>query len=79
MGYDFVISYKKGKENLVVDALSQKREEDELFEGSLAMISFSMPDWIEEFKTSYEEYSAEMGETINKLQENRAPPKGYQL
>jgi hypothetical protein len=35
-GYDYEIIYKKGKENVVVDSLSQKYEE----EGSLFSLSF---------------------------------------
>ena len=35
-GYDYEIIYKKGKDNVVVDALSQKYEE----EGSLFSLSF---------------------------------------
>ena len=35
-GYDYEIFYKKGKENVVVDALSRKYEE----EGSLFSLSF---------------------------------------
>lgn len=50
MGYDFMVVYKKGKENVVADALSWKPE---LTDGFLAIISFSTPLWIEEFKESY--------------------------
>lgn len=46
-GYDFVIRYKKEKENKVVDTLSHKEEHKEDFVGSLAMISFPNPIWIE--------------------------------
>jgi hypothetical protein len=38
-GYDYEIIYKKGKDNVVVDALSQKYEE----EGSLFSLSFIVP------------------------------------
>jgi hypothetical protein len=41
-GYDYEIIYKKGKDNVVVDALSQKYEE----EGSLFSLSFIVPDWL---------------------------------
>jgi hypothetical protein len=40
-GYDYEIIYKKGKDNVVVDALSQKYEG----EGSLFSLSFIAPDW----------------------------------
>jgi hypothetical protein len=39
-GYDYEIIYKKGKENVVVDALSKKYED----EGSLFSLSFIVPD-----------------------------------
>jgi hypothetical protein len=42
LGYDYEIIYKKGKENVVVDALSRKYEE----EGSLFSLSFLVPNWI---------------------------------
>jgi len=41
-GYDYEIIYKKRKENLVVDSLSGKYEE----EGSLFSISFIIDDWL---------------------------------
>jgi len=41
-GYDYEIIYKKGKNNVVVDALSQKYED----EGSLFSLSFIVPDWL---------------------------------
>jgi hypothetical protein len=40
--YDYEIIYKKGKYNVVVDALSQKYED----EGSLFSLSFIVPDWL---------------------------------
>jgi hypothetical protein len=42
-GYDYEIIYKKGKENVVADALSQKYEE----EGSLFPLSFIVLDWLQ--------------------------------
>jgi hypothetical protein len=42
-GYDYEIIYKKGKDNVVVDALSQKYEDD----GSLFSLSFILPDWLQ--------------------------------
>ena len=40
LGYDYEIIYKKGKDNVVADALSQKYE----YEGSLFSLSFIVPD-----------------------------------
>jgi hypothetical protein len=42
-GYDYEIIYKKEKDNVVVDALSQKYE----YEGSLFSLSFIVPDWLQ--------------------------------
>jgi len=44
LGYDYEILYKKGKENVVVDALSRKYEE----EGSIFSLSFIVSDWMNE-------------------------------
>jgi hypothetical protein len=42
-GYDYEIIYKKGKDNVVADALSRKYED----EGSLFSLSFIVPDWMQ--------------------------------
>ena len=42
-GYDYEIIYKKGKENVVADALSRKYED----EGSLFSLSFIVLDWLQ--------------------------------
>jgi hypothetical protein len=41
-GYDYEIIYKKFKDNVVADSLSQKYED----EGSLFSLPFIVPDWI---------------------------------
>jgi len=43
-GYDYEIIYQKGKENVVVDALSRKYED----EGSLFSLSLPLLDWLVE-------------------------------
>jgi hypothetical protein len=43
-GYDYEIIYKKGKDNVVVDALSRKYED----EGSRFCLSFIVPDWLQD-------------------------------
>jgi hypothetical protein len=43
LGYDFEIFYKKGKKNVVADALSIKDEHDESF---ICSISIIQPNWI---------------------------------
>jgi hypothetical protein len=42
-GYDYEIIYKKGKDNVVVDAISRKYED----EGSLFSLSFIVPYWLQ--------------------------------
>lgn len=49
-GFDFKIIYKKGKENVVVDALSKREEEPSL--NSLSMVT---PTWINEVREEWEQ------------------------
>ena len=59
--YVFVVEYKKGKDNLVVDALSRKTDFDdcnsdgvsEVHEGVLCMVSFPSPTWLTNLKANY--------------------------
>jgi hypothetical protein len=72
LGYDYEIIYKKGKENVVVDALSRKYEE----EGSLFTLSLPIPDWLIESHQEWLENDI-MVQLIQRLQEDPNPPKGY--
>lgn len=49
-GYDFEIIYKKGKKNVVVDALSRKYEDVEVL---LHAISIFQPSWITEARDEW--------------------------
>lgn len=50
MGYDFTISYKRGKENKVANVLSRVEKHMEGAKVALAIISFHNLNWIEELK-----------------------------
>jgi hypothetical protein len=79
LGYDFVIEYKKGKENKVADALSCKFEDvPEIDTLSISLISFPTPDWIEDLKASYLQHP-DSKELLLKLQQGLLGPKGFVL
>jgi hypothetical protein len=54
LGYDFVIEFKKGSANSMVDALS-RQSEDTSSQGelSIALISFPTLTWVSNLKQSY--------------------------
>jgi len=53
LGYDFVVEYKKGVENRVVDALSKKEGWEEGL--SLSLLSIPTASWVEDLKQQYTE------------------------
>eukprot|EP01018_Ginkgo_biloba_P008928 Gb_12459 [translate_table: standard] len=61
-GYDFEIVYKKGKDNIVADALSRKEEEFTLCSMSLVVHS-----WLEEARQEWQE-DPSMRQKIQDLQ-----------
>jgi hypothetical protein len=48
-GYDYEIIYKKGKDNVVADALSHKYED----EGSIFSLSFIIPYWLQAIRQEW--------------------------
>jgi hypothetical protein len=71
-GYDYEIIYKKGKDNVVVDALSQKYEE----EGSLFSLSFIVPDWLQAVHQEWLQ-DPKSSHLIQQLQTKAPAPPGY--
>ncbi|KAA8535118.1 hypothetical protein F0562_030121 [Nyssa sinensis] len=52
LGFDFLVEYKKGKDNLVTDALSRKFEDAP---ATLAALSFPSAHWLSDLRVSYSE------------------------
>jgi hypothetical protein len=71
-GYDYEIIYKKGKDNVVDDALSQKYED----EGSLFSLSFIVPDWLKGFRQEWL-HDPKSLHLIQQLQSNSPVSPGY--
>ena len=66
LGYDFEIIYKKGKQNVVVDALSRK---DEDVESLLYAISILQPKWIIEVRDEWKN-DEDVWTLIHKLEQD---------
>ena len=66
LGYDFEIIYKKGKQNVVANALSRK---DEDVEALLSAVSIIQPNWINEAREEWKN-DEEVWELIRKLQQD---------
>jgi hypothetical protein len=71
-GYDYEIIYKKGKDNVVADALSQKYED----EGSLFSLSFIVPDWLQDVHQEWLQ-DPKSSHLIQQLQNKAQAPPGY--
>jgi hypothetical protein len=71
-GYYYEIIYKKGKDNVVADALSQKYED----EGSLFSLSFIIPDWLQVFRQEWL-HDPKSFHLIQQLQSNSPISLGY--
>lgn len=75
IGYDFVIEYKKGRDNLAADALSCMEEIDES-EAVLTAITVLDPMWLKQLKDSYF-HDEEIAEICRKLQQGDMVYKKY--
>jgi hypothetical protein len=71
-GYDYEIIYKKGKDNVVEDELSQKYED----QGSLFSLSFIVPDWLEAVRQEWLQ-DPKSSQLIHQLQSNAPASLGY--
>lgn len=79
LGYDFVIEYKRGKENWVVDALSRLHEDPLLAKDfSLSLLSFPTPSWILELQVSYLQ-DTDTSSILEALQNGLSAPPGYSV
>ena len=72
LGYDYEIIYKKCKDNVVVDALSRKYED----EGSLFPLSSPVLEWVEEARHEWLAHDS-IAQVIKSLLEDPNPPQGY--
>ena len=70
--YDYEIIYKKGKDNVVADALSRKYED----EGSLFSLSFIVPDWLQAVHQEWLQ-DPKSSHLIQQLQNKSLAPLGY--
>jgi hypothetical protein len=71
-GYDYEIIYKKGKDNVMADALSWKYE----YKGSLFSLSFIVPDWLQAMCQEWLQ-DAKSSHLIQQLQNKASAPPGY--
>lgn len=78
MEYEFKIEYKKGKENLVANALSRKGEAKAEEVALLAHISFPTTDWVGELKLTYKN-NKEASIMMEKLLNHQDVSKGTTL
>jgi len=72
LGYYYEIVYKKGKENVVFDALSRKFKEDT----SPFALSSPIQDWIKEAKQDWMA-DPHISQLIQRLQEDPNSPTWY--
>ena len=71
LGFDYEITYKKGKENVLADALSQLPEQVEV-----STVSLPTSDFLEDIKMEWQEDS-DTSKIIKKLEEAPSPMAHY--
>jgi len=71
-GYEYDIIYKKGKYNVMADALSQKYED----KASLSSLSFIVPDWLQAVHQEWLQHTKSL-HLIQQLQNKALAPPGY--
>jgi hypothetical protein len=71
-GYDYEIIYKKRKDNVLVDALSHKYED----EGSLFSLSLIVPDWLQVVRQEWL-HDPKSSHLIQQLHNKALAPLGY--
>ena len=71
LGYNYEIIYKKGKDSVVVDALSRKYEDDR----SLFALSSLVPKWLDKARQEWIAH-ASISQLIEQLREDPNPPRG---
>ena len=72
MGYDYEITYKKGKDNLVADALSRTFGDH----ASLSTISMPIPNWLQSIQQGYNSESS-LSKIIQHLASNPSSVPHY--
>jgi hypothetical protein len=71
-----VVEYKKGIENRVADALSRKEGWEE--DGSLALLSIPIAEWVEDLKHQYTT-DAELQQLWEKWQNNELDTRKFSV
>ena len=81
LGYAFLVEYKHEKDNLVADALSRKEamgveEVEDVKVGTLCIISFPTPTWLDELKLTYT-FDATIQKIVLAVQSGNDSPTGF--
>lgn len=69
-GHDFIVEYRSGVTNLVVDALSRQSD------GEINAISTPVPNWVDELKKEHASDS-HVQDLLHKLKEGKVDPTQF--